>query len=89
MNRRLSKKINQKAIDIFLEWLSSVVSEEQAAQFVRKNYKEYIPDNAYYYVQGSHRNSLFTPRWIKRNLKRKLKQNPSKTLDSYCMADLK
>ena len=89
MNRRLSKKINQKSIDIFLEWLSSVVSEEQAAQFVRKNYKEYIPDNAYYYVQGSHRNSLFTPRWIKRNLKRKLKQNPSKTLDSYCMADLK
>ena len=89
MNRRLSKKINQKAIDIFLEWLSSVVSEEQAAQFVRKNYKEYIPDNAYYYVQGSHRNSLFTPRWIKRNLKRKLKQNPSKTLDSYCIADLK
>jgi len=89
MNRRLSKKINQKSIDIFLEWLSSVVSEEQAAQFVRKNYKEYIPDNAYYYVRGSHRNSLFTPRWIKRNLKRKLRQNPSKMLDSYCMADLK
>ena len=89
MNRRLSKKINQKAIDIFLEWLSSVVSEEQAAQFVRKNYKDYIPDNAYYYVQGSHRNSLFTPRWIKRNLKRKLRQKPSKMLDSYCMADLK
>ena len=89
MNRRLSKKISQKAIDIFFEWLSTVVSEDQASQFVRKNYKEYVPDNAYYYVQGSHRNSLFTPRWIKRNLKRKLRQNPSKTLDSYCMADLK
>lgn len=89
MNRRLSKKINQKTIDIFLEWLASVVPEEQANKFVRKNYKDYVPENAYYFVEGSHKNSLFTPRWIKRNLKKRLRQNPSKSLDSYCATDLK
>lgn len=89
MNRRLSKKINQKTIDIFIEWLSSVISKEEAAKLVRKNYKQYVPENSYFYKQGVHKNSLFTPRWIKRNLKRKLRQNPSKALDSYCMADLK
>jgi hypothetical protein len=89
MNRRLSKKINQKTIDIFFEWLSSVISEEEANKLVRKNYKDYVPDNAYYYAQGTHKNSLFTPRWIKRNLKRKLRQYPQKKLDSYYMNDLK
>jgi hypothetical protein len=85
MNRRLSKKINQKTIDIFIEWLSSVISEEEAAKLVRKNYKQYVPENAYFYKQGVHRNSLF----IKRTLKRKFRQTPQKDIDSYCMADLK
>jgi hypothetical protein len=89
MNRRLSKKINQKTIDIFLEWLSSVISEEQASQIVRKNYKEYVPENAYYWSKHTILNSVFSPRWVKRKLKRKLRQNPQKKLDSYCMNDLK
>ena len=89
MNRRLSKKINQKTIDIFIEWLGSVMSAEEASKIERSKYKEYVPSNAYYYAHGSLKNSLFTPRWIKRSLKRKLRQHPSKGLDSYCMADLK
>lgn len=89
MNRRLSKKINQKTIDIFLEWLSSVISEEQASQIVRKNYKEYVPENAYYWNRQTILNSVFSPRWVKRKLKRKLRQSPQKKLDSYCMNDLK
>jgi len=30
---------------------------------------------------------LFTPRWIKRKLKLKLRANPTKPLEDYCMAD--
>lgn len=89
MNRKQSKKINQKVIDIFIEWLTSVVPEEEAKKIVRKNYKQYIPPNAYYYKGYTIKNSLFSPRWIKRKLKRLKKQRPAVPISSYSMSDLK
>lgn len=89
MNRRLSKKINQKTIDIFIDWLGSVMSAEEASKIEKSKYKEYVPNNAYYYAHGSLKNSLFTPRWIKRKLKRMYKANPSKRIQDYALSDFK
>lgn len=89
MNRRLSKRINQQTIDIFLEWLSSVITLQEGETIERKNYKQYVPHNAYYYDKFTLKNSLFTPRWIKRKLKLKLRDNPTKPIEDYRMADFK
>jgi len=89
MNRKQSKKINKKVIDIFIEWIVSVVPQEEADKIVAKNYKQYVPKNAYYYKEYTLLNSLFSPRWIKRKLKRLQKANPEKPIDTYTMADLK
>ena len=89
MNRRLSKRINQKTIDIFLEWLSSVITLQEGETIERKDYKKYVPPHAYYFSDRTMKNSLFTPRWIKRKLKLKLRSNPSKPVEEYVAADLK
>ena len=89
MNRRLSKKINRKTIDIFLEWLSNVLPEEEQKKLNRKEYKQYVPESAYYWSKFTRLNSMFTPRWIKRKLKLGLKRNPIKPIEDYCLEDLK
>jgi len=89
MNRKQSKKINSQVIDIFLEWIKSVVPESEAAKIVRKNYKQYVPNNAYYYNKFTLCNSVFSPRWIKRKLKRLKKANPTRPIETYSMSDLK
>lgn len=89
MNRRRSKKINKQTISIFLEWIASVVPEEEAKKIDPNNYKEYVPNNPYYYKGYTLLNSLFSPRWIKRKLKRMQKINPERPIDTYTMADLK
>ena len=49
MNRRLSKRINKKTVEIFIEWLKTVVDESEHEKIDPKKYKEYIPDHAYYW----------------------------------------
>ena len=89
MNRRLSKKINRKTIEIFLDWLKSVVDESRHEEINPKDYKSYVPENAYYWRQATLLNSIFTPRWIKRKLKRMHKANPSKRIQDYALSDFK
>ena len=89
MNRRLSKKINKKTIDVFLQWLKTVVPEEEAAKISAKEYKSYVPEHAYYWDQRTIKNSLFSPRWIKRRLKEKIKETPLRDVESYNLADFK
>ena len=47
MNRRRSKKINKQTISIFLEWIASVVPEEEAKKIDPNNYKEYVARGAF------------------------------------------
>lgn len=89
MNRKLSKKINKKTIDIFLQWLKTVVPEEEAAKISPKDYKSYVPENAYYWNQTTLNNSMFSPRWIKRKLKHRLKNDPLRDVESYNLTDFK
>ena len=89
MNRRLSKKINKKTIEIFLGWLKSIVDESQHKEINPKDYKSYVPENAYYWRKATLLNSVFTPRWIKRKLKNMYKANPSKRIEDYVLSDFK
>ena len=88
MNRRLSKRINKKTVEIFIEWLKTVVDESEHEKIDPKKYKEYIPDHAYYWSGNTLINSIFTPRWIKKKLKY-MHRNSPRAIEDYCLSDFK
>ena len=89
MNRRLSKRINKKTVDIFIAWLKTVVAESEHEKINPKEYKSYVPENAYYWRTATLLNSIFSPRWIKRKLKLKLRRNPLKPVEDYCLEEFR
>ena len=87
MNSKTMKKINQKCSCYF----GSVVekpypNEEEANKITTDNYKQFINQDKFYFSNSQIFNSSFTEKRTRR--KKKLRLNPSKTLDSYNYTDL-
>jgi|TARA_R110000744_G_scaffold211081_1_gene330199 hypothetical protein len=73
MNAKLIKKINHRAIEIFIEWLRDQISEKEGAKINRSNVKDFIPKQQYYYNKG-YRLSAASPKGIRKKIKKKIKR---------------
>jgi uncharacterized protein YecA (UPF0149 family) len=88
MNRKIMKQINRQVEKISLQWLHSLMSEEQAAQITAENYKDFMKMNSHYFAEGQFFMSAFTEKWTRKRLKKLYTLNPSKPIDSYTHLDL-
>tara|TARA_R100001015_G_C4580278_1_gene136891 strand:+ start:199 stop:462 length:264 start_codon:yes stop_codon:yes gene_type:complete len=74
MNRRKSKLIKKKAHELMYEWLHTLVSEEDAKDITKENYKDFFPTlEKYIYHERNLKLSSFTERWFIQNIKKKSK----------------
>ena len=74
MNRRKSKQIKKKAHTLMYEWLHTLVSEEDAKDITKENYKDFFPTlEKYIYHERNLRLSSFTERWFIQNIKKQSK----------------
>ena len=82
MNGRLSKKVNKKALEISVEWLKSLLSDEEAGKVNAK----YIPkDNPLTFKNGTAFSIPYSYRGAKAIIKRLLRTMP---LDSITNKDI-
>jgi hypothetical protein len=82
MNRRLSKRVSKKALEISVEWLKSLLSDSEAAKVSVKN----IPkDNPYTFKNGTAFSMPYSYRGAKAIIKRLLRTMP---LDSITTQDI-
>jgi hypothetical protein len=88
MNRKIMKQINRQVEKISLQWLHSLLPEEEAAKIRADNYKDYMKMNSHYFVEGQFFMSAFTEKWTRKRLKKLYTLNPSKPIDSYTHLDL-
>jgi hypothetical protein len=88
MNRKIMKQINRQVEKISLQWLHSLMSEEEAAKIRPDNYKDYMKMNSHYFVEGQFFMSAFTENWTRKRLKKLYRRNPSRPIDSYSHLDL-
>lgn len=82
------KQINRQVEKISLQWLHSLMSEEEAAKIRPDNYKDYMKMNSHYFVEGQFFMSAFTENWTRKRLKKLYRRNPSRPIDSYSHLDL-
>lgn len=73
MNRRKSKEVKRKAHDLMYDWLHTLVSEEDAKDITKDNYKDFFPTlEKYIYHNQKLSLSAFTERWFIQKVKKEL-----------------
>ena len=70
MNGKQSKKANVKAKEIIIDWLISVVPEEDAHKITAENFSNFLPEDKYFIAKKSKWVSFYTVRWAKKNIKK-------------------
>ena len=69
------KQINKKVDDLLINWLKSIVSDEEQDQINYKNYKQFLPKEEYIQKFRTNYLSMYTRRWAKQNIKKLLRIN--------------
>ncbi len=85
MNGRKSKAIRKKSIEFVVEWLKTMLIEEEQKKVSTKNYQDYMPTETHIFANNKFLVSSYTPRWFVKLIKRKLKSKP---LDKITYSDI-
>lgn len=85
MNGRKAKLIRKKSVEFLIEWLKTMLVEEEVKNLSTKNYKKYLPNDTHIFANKSLMVSSFTPRWFQKKIKHVLK---SKSIDKIKYNDI-
>ena len=70
MNSKQEKKIRKHAQQLMVEWLKSVVPEEEQEKVTLENVHTYIPEQTHVYGNRSLHVSAYTLRWFIKGIKK-------------------
>ncbi len=89
MNKNKLKQIHRKTESLLVDWLRSMVSDEEAERVNTKNVMQFMPDKEIYApVKSGIRCVPMTPRWIKKELKKLVQQDSNFDVDAVTLDDL-
>ena len=88
MNSKVSKRISRQVVLLFIEWLKTLVSEEEAAKVNKNNVWQMAPkDNLTYRDMTAHL-TVHSPKWIRKKIKTLVRQKPDTDIESITKEDL-
>tara|TARA_Y100001951_G_scaffold7884_1_gene5008 strand:- start:294 stop:617 length:324 start_codon:yes stop_codon:yes gene_type:complete len=88
MNSKVSKRISRQVVFLFIEWLKTLVSEEEAAKVNKNNVWQMAPkDNLTYRDMTAHL-TVHSPKWIRKKIKTLVRQKPDTDIESITMEEL-
>ena len=73
MNSKRSIALKNKARDMLIDWVRTLVCEQETANITKDNYTDFLPSLSYFKAQAARRLSFFTIRWAKQRLKKQYK----------------
>ena len=75
MNGRKAKRIRRHANQLVLEWLKTMLTDEEAKKLNPKNMDKYMPEQTHFFANRSFHLSAYTPRWFQQRIKRIVRKN--------------
>ena len=75
MNGRKAKKIRRHSNQLVLEWLKTMLTEDEAKKLNPKNMDKYMPEQTHFFANRSFFISAYTSRWFQQRIKRIIKKN--------------
>jgi len=88
VNQKTMKKINRQVEVISVQWLKSIMPEEEADKINIKNFRQFLNQTSHYFKEKQFFNSAFTEKWTRNKLKAFYNKNPYRPIDSYNYSDL-
>jgi len=85
MNGRKSKLIRKKSVEFLVEWLGTMLIEEEKKTLSATNYKKYLPEQSHIFANNKLIVSAYTPRWFQKKIKHVLKR---KSIDKITYNDI-
>tara|TARA_R110000803_G_scaffold190288_1_gene252804 strand:- start:597 stop:896 length:300 start_codon:yes stop_codon:yes gene_type:complete len=73
MNSKVCKKISRQSKIILLEWVKSLVSDEEKEKVTADNLASLLPDTNYFFVNRQIRVSFYSPQWVRKSIKKLVK----------------
>ena len=72
MNNKKSKAIRRHSESLLVEWLQSLLSEEEGAAITVKNYKQFMPEQTHVFANQKILLNAYHPKWIAKKIKQLL-----------------
>ena len=73
MNSKKEKLVRRNAKQLMLDWLRSVVPDDEKDKVQINNLEEYLPDQTHIYANRHLRVSAYTLRWFIKGIKKVVK----------------
>jgi len=73
MKPQICKRISRQTDLVLLEWLKTLVPEEEHIKLNINNIHEYIPKSTYFYTQRTLRLNFYSPKWVRKTIKKLVK----------------
>jgi|TARA_R110000803_G_scaffold197237_2_gene260715 hypothetical protein len=81
MNGKQSRKLRLKSKELVMEWVRSLLNEEEAEKISLENYHLLVPKEKYVFANRKLVVSAYTERWFYQNLKKLIKEKSLKTIN--------
>tara|TARA_R100000656_G_scaffold13726_1_gene13968 strand:+ start:1066 stop:1386 length:321 start_codon:yes stop_codon:yes gene_type:complete len=88
MNQKIMKEIERHTKKLLVEWIQSLVPEEEAEKINTRNVIEFIPKQVHYYANQRVSLSSYSPKWIKKYIKIIKKNKENMNISDITLQDI-
>ena len=86
MNRKTYKKVRKQADILLLNWVRSLVSDEEKEKISKENMDSFLPAKEYFSTDKGNRISFYTRRWTIKTIKQLVQEGHD--INQISMRDL-
>ena len=88
MKKALLKRISRQTERLLVEWIKSLLTEEEANKVTLDNVNTLLHAEYHTYTDQGLRLTPNTPKWIRQGLKKMVKENPTLDIESITLEQL-
>ena len=70
MNQRKAKQVRKLSKEFVVEWLKSMLVEEEQKKVNVDKFQNYLPEESHFYANRKLMVSAYTPRWFAQKIKK-------------------
>ena len=70
MNEKKAKQLRKKSKQLVVDWLKTMLVEEEQKKLSLDNFENYLPEQTHVYMNKKLMVSSYTPRWYMKKLKK-------------------
>ena len=82
MNGRKAKLLRAQVAPVAIQWLSTLMSDEEASKITVDNFESKLPRRSYIYLRSKFRLSAYSTRWFYRKIKKFARKNTTRSITS-------